>query len=290
MLLQFASQHRLGKGFIHDATTWYVPLAERILLHFKRAKRPVMVGINGCQGSGKTTFCAFVADYLRQNHAVNVLCLSLDDFYFSHARRQHLAASIHPLLQTRGVPGTHDTVELAAVLEQVRQQASSFSVPRFNKATDNPAVSQPIDGPVDILLFEGWCWGVPAQDEASLLKPINALEAQEDSDGRWRHYVNQQLASHYLPLYAFMDMWLMLRAPSFAQVFAWRLEQEHKLRDATSGAGDGLMNDVQLARFIQHYQRLTERSLAALPARCDWVLMLDEQRRVTRCLPGGGNG
>ena len=34
--------------------------------------------------------------------------LSLDDLYLPKAERLRLARDVHPLLATRGVPGTHD--------------------------------------------------------------------------------------------------------------------------------------------------------------------------------------
>jgi len=72
---------------------------------------------------------------------------------------------------------------------------------------------------------------------------------------------------------------VMLRAPSFEQVYEWRGLQEHKLA-ATRGAGDAMMDEAELQRFIQHYERLTRHCLQTLPQRADVVFQLDAGHRV----------
>ena len=41
------------------------------------------------------------------------------------------------------------------------------------------------------------------------------------------------------------------------------------------------MTDLEIERFIQHYQRLTEQSLETLPQQCNYVYHLDETRQIT---------
>ena len=118
--------------------------------------------------------------------------------------------------------------------------------------------------------------GALPQPESDLDQPVNDLEAEEDADGAWRGYVNDQLAGPYQALFRRLDLLVLLEPPGFEVVRAWRAEQEAKLRDRT-GAG---MNDEQLARFIAHYERLTRWVLAEAPARADMVFELDADRRV----------
>ena len=40
------------------------------------------------------------------------------------------------------------------------------------------------------------------------------------------------------------------------------------------------MNDEQIQRFIQHFQRITEEILRELPSRADHLFTLDHQRRI----------
>ena len=281
---EFITKHRLQSGFNDTAHHYYIPLAERVAMHHKSAKRSYFVGINGCQGSGKSTLADFLSEYLQRQHGLKVVILSLDDFYFDQQKRQQLASSIHPLLATRGVPGTHNSQLMDQVLSQLSQPNTVLKIPRFNKATDNPhpqTAWPQVSSPADIVIFEGWCWGVPAQSDAELAQPVNQLEQQQDPQGIWRRYVNQQLISHYLPLYQGMDYWVMFQAPSFANVFQWRLEQEQKLAAQSVGtANTGIMSEAQIADFIQYYQRLTEHGLREMPQYCHEVFRLNDQRQI----------
>ncbi|WP_026374999.1 kinase [Aestuariibacter salexigens] len=283
MLNEFIDKHRLSESFKQVAQNWYNPLIDNILLHHDDAKRPFCVGINGCQGSGKSTLSDYLCEKLQAEHGLNVAVLSLDDFYLSKEQRAALAIKVHPMLSTRGVPGTHSVSLIEKTLDRLSEYGTA-SIPRFNKANDDPfPVTQwpTMNTPVDIVLFEGWCWGVAPQTEQQLIAPVNQLEEHNDALGVWRHFVNQQLNQFYQPLYQRMDYWLMLKSPSFDCVFNWRCEQEQKLALKMKDKGaTALMSDAQIATFIQYYQRLTEHALATLPARCNCVLELDAQRNI----------
>lgn len=244
-------------------------------------KRPLVVGLCGAQGSGKSTICAAVAGDLAAD-GLRVAVLSLDDLYLPRAERERLGREVHPLLVTRGVPGTHDPALGRAILGALAV-GCRVSLPRFDKARDDrrPAAEwTQLPGPVDVLLFEGWCLGARPQAEGALDLPENALEAQEDTDGRWRRYVNRALAGEYQTLFGDLDLLILLAAPDFAIVRRWRGEQEEALRQAGSGGGR-VMDGASLDRFVQHYERLTRHILSEMPARADLVLRLDEARRVT---------
>src|SRR5690606_5606704 len=124
--------------------------------------------------------------------------ISLDDVYLTHDARQHLAATVHPLLQTRGVPGTHDVdLGVDTMTRLIHAGAGDRTpLPRFDKAQDTqmPRNQWPVfEGPADVVIFEGWCVGARPQSDEALATPINALERDEDADGRWRGYVNGKL-------------------------------------------------------------------------------------------------
>ncbi|MDN4501124.1 kinase [Alteromonadaceae bacterium BrNp21-10] len=283
MLTTFIQEHRLDKGFEETAQQWFVPFAEMLHAHQKDAKRPFFVGVNGCQGSGKSTLSDFLKRYFEVNHGLSVVVMSLDDFYYSREDRNALARNVHPLLQTRGVPGTHDVSLVKSVLDALATGVST-TIPRFNKAVDDTApISHWTQVPhrVDMVIFEGWCWGVPAQDESNLSEPINELERKQDPQSIWRQYVNRQVRQLYSHLYQKMNYWIMLKAPSFDCVYQWRLQQEQKLAAISSKqASQGIMSEAEIANFIQYYQRLTEHGLRELPALCNTVFELDNQRQI----------
>jgi D-glycerate 3-kinase len=254
--------------------------AIRVRLGRQQPGRPLVVGICGSQGSGKSTACEYVAHQLSSS-GIRVAVLSIDDLYLPKNARQALAERVHPLLVTRGVPGTHDT-SLGVEVLQALGRPGRVNLPRVDKALDDRRPESQWDGvdaPVDLILFEGWCVGARPQSPHLLEEPVNALEAQEDSDGRWRRFVNDALAHEYQRLFSPIDFLVLLAAPTFEVVVRWRTQQEHDLRSTRTGAA-GVMSDSAIERFVQHYERLTRHILAEMPARADLVLRLDENRRV----------
>lgn len=229
--------------------------------------RPLIVGINGAQGSGKSTLCRFL-EVLLAARGLRAVTLSLDDLYLTRNERAGLAEAVHPLFATRGVPGTHAVGMGMAIIEQVLA-GRPVTLPWFDKAQDERAAKgNYVSGPVDVLLFEGWCVGAVPQTEGALKTPVNQLEAKEDGDGLWRGLVNRFLGGDYARLFGQIDLLVMLRIDGFKTVLVNRQRQEEKLA-AINPEAPGLMDETQLIRFCAHYQRLTEHMLAEMPARAD---------------------
>jgi D-glycerate 3-kinase len=280
----FLDEHRLPSAYLATAARYFDPLVERLRRAHAAAPGSLCVALNGSQGSGKSTLCAYLRVALAERHGLQCLDISLDDFYLTRAERESLAARVHPLLRTRGVPGTHDVKLLRDTLDALqRRHGTDVAVPRFDKANDDRAPRASwtqVTAPVAVVLLEGWCLGARAVSDSALAEPLNDLERDEDPHGTWRRYINRCLRETYEPLYDEFDLWLMLAAPGFEQVLAWRTEQEDKLRAATGGQGTALMSDVELRRFVAHFERLTRQCLAGLPDRVDVLLRLDARRRI----------
>ncbi|TWX64771.1 kinase [Colwellia demingiae] len=284
MLSDFIKQHKLPEEFRLTVKEHYKPLADRIVNLFNKKNNTYFVGVNGCQGSGKSTLTDFISEYLMAQYQLNVVVMSLDDFYLSSENRNQLADKIHPLLATRGVPGTHDMAALDHIITQLSEHRTGFTIPKFNKATDEPFPQSQwtlIEKPVDIILLEGWCWGVPPQTDEQLQIPVNELELEHDITGEWRNYVNQQLKIAYQPLYKKMDFWLALQAPSFDCVYQWRLEQEQKLQDKNIDlSGSKVMSPAEVLNFTQYFQRLSLHGENTLSKFADTVFHLDNDRHI----------
>lgn len=238
-----------------------------------------VLAISGLQGSGKSTLAAQVVARA-QARGLNAATLSIDDVYLTCAQRQRLARQVHPLLITRGPPGTHDLPLAHAVLDAVAAR-QPFAMPRFDKLADErlPEAQWPqLQQPLDLLVFEGWFLGTPAQDDNALDSPLNALEREADADGRWRRWCNQALARDYPALWQRCNRLWFLQPPDFSVVPRWRWQQEQNLQAAQPGRHG--MSRPQLERFVQYYERVSRQALHALPGLADHVVVLDGQRQV----------
>ncbi|MDQ6966015.1 MAG: hypothetical protein Q9M23_03710 [Mariprofundaceae bacterium] len=258
---------------------FYLPLAERLRdVQRGRGNGPLILSINGAQGSGKSTLAAALAAICKQAYGWQVAILSMDDLYLSRVRRQILARDIHPLLATRGVPGTHDVQLGIHTIAALRAAGCGDSVllPRFDKAQDEPVPEdgrEIVNGPIDLIVFEGWCLGAEPQTGHALVAPCNELERLEDADGLWRRYVNRQLAEVYPALFAGIDVRVFLKVPDFESVLRWRSEQEE-------GLDSPLMGRTVLRRFVLFFERLTRHQLKTQPAMADVVFELDRSHGV----------
>jgi len=247
-------------------------IAERL---GRPGRRPLVVGLCGAQGSGKSTLAAALVGRFPR-----AVALSLDDLYLTQAERGRLGSKVHPLLATRGVPGTHD-VDLGMATFAALDRGEAVCLPRFDKARDDRA--EPDLWPAaprgcELVIFEGWCVGARPQPPEALVEPVNSLERERDGGGDWRRYVNAALSGPYAGLFARIDLLLLLAAPGWEQVFAWRLEQEQALRRAAPD-GDRLMDDAMLRTFVSHYERLTRWILSEMPGRADLALRLAADRQ-----------
>ena len=140
-----------------------------------------------------------MAQTMCQLHGVAAVVLSLDDFYLTKDERRQLAVDIHPLLMTRGVPGTHDVPLLLNTIEQLRA-GDRVPLPVFDKASDDRAAIQHwrmSDPGTELIILEGWCVGLSPQPTAQLGLSVNDLEREQDADLVWRQTINQQLSGTY---------------------------------------------------------------------------------------------
>ncbi len=251
--------------------------AQAALICGQSASRVPVLGIAGVQGSGKSTFTAQIAaELVRQRRRVAVL--SLDDLYLTRAERERLARTVHPLLATRGPPGTHD-VALGCDRIDALRDGGPVALPRFDKLSDDRMPAREwdrIDAPVDAILLEGWCLGTPAEADDALREPVNALERDEDADGTWRRHCNHALRTLYPALWSRMDALWCLQAPGFELVRQWRWQQEQRLAAAQSRAVS--LDEDGVRRFVQFFERVSRHALATLPGIADRTIMLDARR------------
>ena len=283
----FCQANGLGPSFYDTADDYYLPLLDYLVQ--KKTPNTLILGINGTQGAGKSTLAEFLASAAATLHGWRVTCLSLDDIYLSKSARESLSREVHPLLRTRGVPGTHDLdlgVETLSRLCEL-QDGETLQVPRFDKAADDQLPKSEwylAEGKQDLVIFEGWCVGCRAQPVEELDEPVNELESKEDPDKLWRRHVNKCHFEYEERLWSKIEILAMLKVSSFEDVYHMRSEQERRLVESL-GRQTELSDPVKLRRFISHYQRITNYMLADLPARADILMKLNRDRRVFSMRP-----
>ncbi|RDH80745.1 MAG: hypothetical protein DIZ80_17105 [endosymbiont of Galathealinum brachiosum] len=281
----FIEQEKLDESFKESFKSVYLPLAKWI--ENKHTTTPVVIGLNGGQGSGKSTLSKLLVLILETLFSKTVLHLSIDDLYISRYRRLLLADEVHPLLSVRGVPGTHDVNLGIEILKTLKTNINNkLKIPRFDKALDDLLPDEEwtvIRKMPDIIIFEGWCVGAKPQSDSELLKPLNKLEESKDTQGNWRHYVNRQLTEQYNDLFSYIDHLIMLKVPDMESVFEWRCLQESKLNHRENTTSH-IKSEIEVKEFVMYFERITMQCLKEMPQRADVVLNLNKQHQISKVI------
>ena len=237
--------------------------------------------ISGSQGVGKTTILEILNRNFYKFFGKKILSLSLDDFYYDKTQREILSKTIHPLLMTRGVPGTHNTKEILNVIKKFNKSEYPIKIPIFNKLKDTRRRRKRIiNEKSDIIILEGWCCGSPPINKKYLQKNINILEKQFDKKLIWRNYYNNKLKNEYSELYKKFDKLIYFNAPGFSYVFNWRLKQEKNMK-ITKNSKQG-MGRKEIAEFIQYYEKITKWMIRELPFKSKVVIYVDKNQKIKK--------
>ena len=254
---------------------------------FKKAKKksPLIIGLAGGQGSGKTTISSILSLILKKYFKLKVFKISIDDFYKTKKQREILSKDKHSLLLTRGVPGTHDINIMLDFFRKIKiKNFKSLKLPKFNKANDDRYKKKhwyKLKSRPDVVIFEGWCVGAKPQSLRLLKKPINALEKAYDKSLKWRRFVNLQLKTNYKKLYSQLDSLLYLKVKNFNLLKKWRIKQEEKLwLKAKSRKNLKIMNKKEVINFMQTYQRITEQMFKDAPKYSSIIMNLNKNHQI----------
>ena len=236
--------------------------------------------IAGSQGAGKSTLAILFKLALEKIYKKKVMLLSIDDYYLSKKKRIKLSKKIHPLLITRGVPGTHDIVALKNDIINFQQKKFPITTPTFNKLKDDVSIKKKIIKNAEILLLEGWCCGTHSINKEYLFENINSLESKLDKNKKWRKFYNSQLKRDYKKVFSLFDQQIYIQPPSFNYIIKWRYAQEKN--NALKSRKKDFMNKNDLQAFIQHYEKLTKWMMKTMPAKADILIKIDGNQKIKK--------
>ena len=271
---KFKNKERMIKSFLIPLCFWISKKADK--------KRPYFVGLAGGQGTGKTTISSLIRIILTKYFKLNVFRISIDDFYKTRKERISLSKRVHPMLLTRGVPGTHDINMMLNFFRKTKSKKfKRLKLPTFNKATDDRYNKKWYDlkKRPDVIIFEGWCVGAKSEKNVTLKKTINSLEKAKDQKQIWRKYVNNQLKSNYKNLYSQLNCLVYLKAKNFSLLQKWRLKQERKLW-VKSLVKSKIMSRGDVLNFMQTYQRITQNMFRYMPKYASVIFNLNSKHQI----------
>jgi D-glycerate 3-kinase len=276
---KFKNKEKMIKSFLIPVSFWIAKRANK--------KKPLMIGLAGGQGSGKTTISSILTLILQKYFKLKVFKVSIDDFYKTRKNRKLLSKNKHALLMTRGVPGTHDVDLILKFFKKVKSKSfKNLTVPKFNKAIDDrykKSLWYKIKSKPDVIIFEGWCVGAKAQTNKQLKKPINSLERVYDQGIKWRTHVNGQLKTEYKKLFSQLDGLLYLKAKNFNILREWRVKQERKLLLQTKNKKNlKIMSSGDIINFMQTYQRITEQMFKDAMKSSSIIIDLDSKHQIKK--------
>ena len=274
---KFKNKNRMIKSFLIPVCFWIFKKASK--------KKPLILGLSGGQGIGKTTISSIITLILKKYFKLNIFKISIDDFYKTRKERFLLSKKIHSLLMTRGVPGTHDINIMLNFFKRVKKNNfKSLKLPKFDKAIDDRCKKSSwytIKKRPDIIIFEGWCVGAMAQKNSMLKKSINSLEKTNDQNLIWRKFVNNQLKTKYKKLFGHLDNLLYLKAKNFNLLQQWRIKQEKKLwLKLKKRKNLKIMNKLEVINFMQTYQRITQNMFEDAPKYVSIIIKLNSNHQI----------
>jgi D-glycerate 3-kinase len=250
----------------------------------QQTHHPLILGISGLQGSGKSTWAAKIVHNLSSQHALHAITISLDDLYKTHddlvAQRDKYPEN--KLYRTRGQPGTHDEELAERWFGEVRSWRGNgggngeLRIPQFDKSRfggegdRTPKAEWPlITRKPDVVVFEGWCVGFQPLSASAIEAKYKLAQARElplntpaahalphllEINESLRRYCDAFMGPQHF------DFFIHIDTDDLSNVYTWRLQQEHKLIEAR---GEG-MSDERVRAFIDGYMPSYEMYLKGL--------------------------
>ena len=236
--------------------------------------------ISGSQGVGKSTLSQLLKYTIQKFYNKRVMLLSIDDYYLSKKKRIELSKKIHPLLITRGVPGTHNIKKLHEHVIKFNNQQFPIITPVFDKLKDDIIKKRKIVNKAQILILEGWCCGALPIEVNYLKKNLNLLESNLDKNFIWRKFYNSKLGNEYQKVFNLFKKKIYIQPPSFKYIIKWRQAQE--MHNISKSPNNKVMNRYQLKKFIEHYEKITKWMIKTMPSKANILIKVDINQKIKK--------
>ncbi|CAD8074675.1 unnamed protein product [Paramecium primaurelia] len=243
----------------------------QVLIQEKYKGSPLLIGLQGMQGVGKTTLGIQMKQLLSQLN-IQFDSISIDDFYLSYIDREKLDKRKY---KYRGPPGTHDYQMIIKTLSQFKE-GKSIEVPIFDKSLHNGQGDRVGQKTIkcQVLLFEGWFVGYKSKCLYEFKQKEKQLQLDgKDYDQDLEIFINEQLKL-YEPIWEQFDILIQLKPNPFELSLKWRLEAEKEMRIKT---GNG-MSDEQIVDFVKYFWNCLH-PLIYNNLICDLVIEVNKQRQ-----------
>ena len=273
---KFKNKERMIKKYLIPVSFW---------ISKKCKTTPYFIGLAGGQGTGKTTISSILRIILTKYFKLKVFKISIDDFYKTRKDRLYLSKKIHPMLLTRGVPGTHDINIMIKFFQNLKKKKfKKIKLPTFDKSIDDRRSKKNwfiINKRPDVIILEGWCVGARSENNKSLIKTVNSLEKTSDQNMIWRKYVNNNLKRSYKNIFSRLNCLIYLKAKNFKLLQQWRFKQEKKLLiKSKQKKNSKIMNKADVINFMQTYQRITQNMFKHAPKYSSIILNLNSNHQI----------
>ena len=244
---KFKNKEKMIRDYLIPVSFW---------ISEKCKSKPYYIGLAGGQGTGKTTISSILKIILINYFKLNVFKISIDDFYKTRKDRINLSKRIHPMLLTRGVPGTHDIKMMLDFFKNSKKKKfKKMKLPLFDKSIDDRLPKKKwyeIKKRPDVIILEGWCVGAKAQTNQGIKKSMNSMEKTMDKQLKWRKFVNYNLQTSYKKL---------------------KIQTKNKKNLK-------IMDKKDVISFMQTYQRITENMFKNVPKYASIVMNLNSSHQI----------
>lgn len=263
-----------------------------------KSKTPLVVGIEGPQGSGKTTSATNIRNKIQLLYPeCNIVQFSMDDFYVPYEKQLEInkVNSDNRLLQGRGLPGTHDItllLEIFQILIENKEESFPVQIPVYDKSKHN-GLGDRLDKSewtivghkVDLIIFEGWFNGYMSISDGNSLS-FKWKQINSKFPGKFEGISNKNVTDintnlkQYEEVWNLFDLFVCIKTSDINNVYKWRLQQEHELIKI-KGKG---MSDAEVEKFVDRYMPIYYLYYDTLDITCEkiksLVLEIDIERKL----------